>query len=492
MMDMSNTERAHALAVLDQMQPSRPLLIDFDHTLLGANSTEAFLAEARPRMLAAIALTLIDALSPWKLLPARRDNLRAWRDLLRIRIVSLVDPGLWRRWRRDGARRTAQLLDRDLQALALRQDAHVVTLGFEPIVAPILDETGLEKRLIAMPLAQGWRARDAGKLERCRERLDPAVLAGAVVVTDDPEADDDVIAAAAAHVEWPRAGDGAAALSDIYLPMRYGSQVKRPGIGHVRRIILGEDAAVLCIATMFAAANGWEAVVVAILATLALASVYDIGYAENDRLGRQREAKPDTPAGWNRWDKREVAFGSWVGAAAFATPAVAILAATGAPFLLTAGALFGLLMLVRLVFGIFNRTPVGLRIAPYLVLQVLKSFGLALALGLAVTPAGAALLASVIVGRSIPYAIYRAGGGRWTTPDQIIRLGLFAAFLALAVAVAGPAALDLSAALGAVWCVLKARPELVAAAAGSGLQAAPRRQPPCGTPSRETHGPAPR
>ena len=62
----------------------REVLVDFDHTLFSSNSTELFLASARPAFLASIVLGLVRGAFPWFRYSSRWGRLRNYVSVLAI------------------------------------------------------------------------------------------------------------------------------------------------------------------------------------------------------------------------------------------------------------------------------------------------------------------------------------------------------------------------------------------------------------------------
>jgi hypothetical protein len=127
---MEKTALASDTALSDQSQASsinldsalvlhpktRPIIVDFDGTLLLRNSTEAYLDAACPRQIAAFLLAFLDMTKPWRLLPGAN---RTWiySDWIRMMTVTVLlpwSPLLWRRRAPSVARLhvNASLLDR--------------------------------------------------------------------------------------------------------------------------------------------------------------------------------------------------------------------------------------------------------------------------------------------------------------------------------------------------------------------------------------------
>ncbi len=180
-------------AALEAAFPSlegRWLLLDFDETLWLRNSTEAFLAAARPGFLAWLLLLPVRVSRPlWR--PRAPSDLGHRQDWLRIRVVTLLMPWTLSRWRRRA--RALGEERRNLRLIGLVERARparivVVTNGFAPVVAPLLEGIGLKvDTLVAAPLRGGGAWRMRGKVANVAAALPAAALDRACFVTDHPD-----------------------------------------------------------------------------------------------------------------------------------------------------------------------------------------------------------------------------------------------------------------------------------------------------------------
>ncbi|MFY0691622.1 MAG: haloacid dehalogenase-like hydrolase [Paracoccaceae bacterium] len=163
------------------------LLVDFDETLWLRNSTEEFLGRARPAILAAGLLRLLDLLRPWRVIFGRR-RARHFRDWLRVLTVLLLMPWSYLAWRRSAPQIGREFVNQTLMDLIRAQNAGrvvIVSNGFRPLIRPLLAGLELENAtLIAAPITHGgfWRYR--GKTRATEARLAGAVLDNAIFITD--------------------------------------------------------------------------------------------------------------------------------------------------------------------------------------------------------------------------------------------------------------------------------------------------------------------
>src|SRR5215471_10352271 len=72
-----------------------PVLVDLDETLYLRNSTEDFIDLARPGLVAALLLRLLEVIRPW-----RWSGGESTRDIWRVRLIMLLFPWVRFRWTR--------------------------------------------------------------------------------------------------------------------------------------------------------------------------------------------------------------------------------------------------------------------------------------------------------------------------------------------------------------------------------------------------------
>jgi hypothetical protein len=442
-----------------------PVFLDFDGTLLKGNSTGLFLASARFPLLLRAALLILDFLAPWRILPASRDRRDAWRDVLRVGAAMTLDPWLLWRWRRDGAAKAAARLDDRLLAATARANVIVVTRGFTDIIRPILAAGGSPARLVGNGWLD-WRGRDRGKLETLRAVMDDADIARGVLVTDDLTGDADLAAKAGRTYVWPPPIRPGRAGSRRYRPFLYADTVKK-GPGHTGKALFSYALPMAFIGMFDSVFASPADLILVALVYASVFCVYEIGYAENDRLATRNEAKPTFPAGYDRWTLDEIARGAWKAAiVALAAGLVVRLAADGSdPAALSrlAAGWIGLLATLRLTYALFNRLGPPHRIGPFFALQGLKFAGPLLVLGAEATTPGALLLLAHCLALTAPYARYRVAGGRYPKemPTHFLRLAVFVALLGAAAALGGAVSGEAlpATALALAWCLYKAARE---------------------------------
>jgi hypothetical protein len=461
---------------LDRVDADALLVVDFDETLFLRNSTEMFLDAARPAVLAATIGRLVEFLKPWRLSARYRDGF-AMADWLRVLCVVCLMPWILWRWRQLAPALAKAHLNPELATLLATgrfRRIVVASHGFAFIIMPLLSAMPIRAELVASPLWFGFLARAKGKRALLEARYGAAAVAAATVVTDHARHDADILEAVAHPlvVAWPEARYERA-FARTYVPLVYTERAKHPTHLHLLGVFFGKDWMVLVLASALLAPNPLLAALGLAFLIVSYAIVYEVGYHENDHLGSRRERKPiltaERLALAGTVDERQAwLFGTLVG-----LPGAAVLAWSGASVwhqggdllegtALLLGLWLALLVVIRATFWLFNRIDERSRLFLHLPLQLMKGLWLVWVLGLPLSAAGAALLLANSMCAWIPYAIYRMGGARWQTPDNVIRLLICLVLLSATMAVGDAAALlewQVLAVLG--WAVYKARKELV-------------------------------
>ena len=284
-----------------------PVIVDFDETLFLRNSTEEFLDSARPALLAALMLRLLDICAPWRFTGGA-----TVRDVWRVWAVSCLFP--WTRWRwRARASQMANHANVPLvAALQARGEPFIVaSLGFSPLIRPLLDSMGFgDIRLIACAVTR--RDRRAGKLAAITEAIGAAALGRAMVITDS--ADDATVLAACSLpclTIWSGARFGRA-LRRVYLPGDYLVHVKRPLQAGAFRRLLTDDL----VLWMLMSARQFDLRFLCGIAALffSLWAVYEIGYWENDVCAHRLEVDPVVSPHFAGFDTGRFAWKAWAAA----------------------------------------------------------------------------------------------------------------------------------------------------------------------------------
>ena len=258
-----------------------PLLVDLDETLYLRNSTEDFIDCAQPGLLALLLLRALDAVRPWRLTGGAdtRDN---WR----VCAIQIFLPWTRWRWRAKAPFLAARHVNGELQAAikARGEPPVVLTTGFNFIVAPLLAAMGLADSPLVAARASSFADRRQGKLRMATSELGAETLGRSLFVTDSID-DLEVLRNCARPLRtiWPQARYRRA-LSGVYLPGEYISQVKRPGKRYIFGAILQEDFAFWVLSSIGLAANPFTHLAGLLLLLLSFWAIYERGYVDNDLI----------------------------------------------------------------------------------------------------------------------------------------------------------------------------------------------------------------
>ncbi len=388
---------------LENIPDSLPV-IDFDHTLWLANSTEQFIAQAAP-------FNLRD-LADWsavKIHAKTQTFLPFERDQLRVIAISLVMPWSWITWRNHIRRHFDTHWNHELMESCNIPTARipvVISLGFDAVIRPILDEWnrrgGAQLPLIASKLSgKSTALRSIGKVA-AMEKHHPDFDWNQTVSISDSEEDLDLLLRSRKSLigRWR---EPAFQRIPGYCPFRYVAAGKYPGIGYVKNLIFGRDFVVW----MLAYASAPRYIAPAILLFLSFHTIYEIGYYENDFTAARQEKKPTLSSQHAAFEKYRIE--PWAWAAALPMGALGCFLATG--HLLPAMTVWFIVLLsLRFLFAFYNRTSPEKRIPLYITLQFLKNFsGAFLMIPVGV---GAALSLAHSYQHSTVYIIYRCKGNK--------------------------------------------------------------------------------
>lgn len=433
-----------------------PLYIDLDGTLYLRNSTEDFIDSARPSLLAALILSALELIKPW-----RWTGGAPTRDAWRVWMVRTLFPWTRARWRRRAAALAATSANRRLvEALQRRKSSVViVTIGFQPIVQPLIAALGFQaNRVVAAGLGFGDRVK--GKLHLATAALGEEGVASSLFLTDSPE-DLPMLAKCGCPLLtcWPEA-DYHRAFERVYIPGEYISRIKRPGERYIWSTVIQEDYAHWVLSSVALAAYPLQHTLSLGLLLASFWVIYERAYVDNDWAAVHLES--DGKLSQKFWASRVAtpAVQPWVWASAIGAVAVYVL---GPPAAVPVNFAKWLAVLVGTygVFRLYNRVDKPSRTWLYVVLQFARAA--AFVALVPIVPVGAAALGSMALSRWVPYYLYRRGRGEWPQLDvSVIRLVFFVVMAALlGMSLGSRAVLNWTAASLLGWNVFRARRELV-------------------------------
>lgn len=447
------------------------VVVDFDETLLLANSTELYLNSAQPRHLSALISKSVVALRPWRFLDGE-DKKHLYQDMFRILAVTILMPWTYFIWRWHHAGKIAQkLVNRNLvKALSdcNRQADVIVSLGYRFVIKPITDNLMPESKLIASDLSIAQTLRRNGKIAQTAGALD-CDIRDAIVITDSRK-DEDLLQACGTGIliQWPDTVVKAAH-DDLYYPFMYTNKVKRPGSKYVSRAVILTDAIAVGLAYAWFSATPILCFAAICILQLSVWTIYELGYFENDKAA-SREMDGKIPPTFALYGHRMSEAGAWMAATCFTVVGMAVLSIADP---LQGGELYGdafrvaklssiwmaFLAVGRAVFAFYNRLEGEIRVFIYPLLQIFRvgGYGLILTTGFV----GAALISSLILSRWIPYVIYRAANVRWYATNKVLLVTLFAVLLFIGFLAGNDETHMMQAIVISGWLSLKAARELI-------------------------------
>ena len=406
-------------AILDHVGP---VLLDLDETLYLRNSTEDFIDSARPPLVALLLMRMLDVIKPW-----RWTGGEATRDVWRVRLISTCLPWTGNRWKTRVAGLARDFTNLRLMA-ALKNPGTtpiIATAGFQPIVAPLVAALGLPQAQIVAARLSTFADRRDGKLHLAVGALGDDTVRRALVLTDSAQ-DLTLLNACARPLRtvWPEARYRRA-LSGVYLPGQYLTQVKRPGQRYIVRGILQEDFAFWVLSSIaLARAAGAARSGPAVPAGVVLGRSTSADTSTTIWIAARFEINPklsaeflDSPVATPRWQP-------WIWAFACGAVAVVLLRWPVTPVPADFAVWTAVLLATHGWFTLYNRFDKGTRVWMFAGLQFARSA--AFVALVPIVPIGAVALGAHVLAKWVPYCVYRMGGKEWPeAPFHLIRLMFF-------------------------------------------------------------------
>ena len=434
-----------------------PLLLDFDETLYLRNSTEDFIDSARPALAVYVALRMLDLVKPWQWTGGLTT-----RDVWRVRLVSRLLPWTLMRWRQHAPHLIREFANEPLLA-ALRERASrpvIVTLGFHPVVAPLVQALNLGQPQIVASRIDVFEDRLRGKLALSTEALGEDTVKRALVLTDSVD-DLPLLKNCALPLRtlWPQARYRSA-LIDLYLPGRYLTRIKRPGERYIVRGILQDDFAFWLIGSLALAMSPLHHVLGLLFLLLSFWTVYECGYVDNDRIAERYETDPKLSRSFSEMSVATPTWTPWIWATVSGVIAILLLRAPGSAVPLDFAKWTGVLLSTHLWFRFYNRVDKSTRVWLYAGLQLARSAAFMVLVPVAAI--GAVALGAHALAKWMPYYIYRSGSMSWPQASlPLTRLLFFVVLTSLLVlAQSDVTLLSWTAAALLGWNLLRAHKEL--------------------------------
>jgi hypothetical protein len=332
--------------------------------------------------------------------------------------------------------------------------------GFKPVVAPLIMALGFPDAQIIASRLNTIEDRRRGKLAMVLDALGKEEVARSMVLTDSLE-DLPLLDHCARPLctVWKDA-QYRRALSRVYLPGQYSTQIKHPAKRYILHGIILEDFALWVLCSILSAASPITHVIGLLALLISFWAIYERGYVDNDWVAFHYENDPKLTDAFRKTEIATPRLQPWIWAAAFGLIAVFLLNEPAELPLRDVAAWAGVLLGTHFGFWLYNRLDKATRIWLYPVLQFARSasFTVLVPIGL---PASLALGAHVIA-RWVPYYVYRIGKKGWPeTPAYLMRLLFYSLlWIMLAIAQGFVSLLTPTALLLLLWNLFRARKEL--------------------------------
>ena len=430
-----SVERSMKVAKSDAADTPR-FYVDFDHTLLRSNSTQEFLRVARPF---ALIWPLIAAVSyVLRLTGADARRRFIWEDALKVRLLRLLNPFALSRFRKiapEIAREHFNLEVVDRLRAVSRDDITIVSFGSREIISALLRDTEFSTcEIVAPSFKSGPNDRRLGKIAMLETH---GRIPGPkdVLMTDnlDDDADIDAAVGETIHVE---ADHDSYAYRQPYIPFFYTAKIKRTPGFFIKQVLLEELPIVLLafgLPTFAWNPSLWACLV---LLFLALILTYELGYAENDRVGELKESDPKLSKSYFKYRNYQLFPHAWIYALGLTVLGLLVLGTEGRALALDhiyvspdlplwqgiavlSAAWLGVMVLARLVFWAFNQAPLLWRVYIYAPLHMVKYLGFVVFFS--IPAAGLILIYAHIVRTWSLYAVRRSGGSVDFLLSQAVR-----------------------------------------------------------------------
>ena len=418
---------------MDRADPIDPerftlVLVDFDHTLFGANSTELFIKHSRPQWMSSALDIFFRKIVPWKWIIASNALGRS-KDYACVRAIMIAMPWTLFAWRRK-----APLLFRENKSLAVEQllsrcdpgKVSIITFGFAPIIEALVAQSRwAQSTLIATPARASFGHLKMKKTEITERHYAREAIAAAFFITDSDD-DRDLVASVKYAMKIVPQGISQSRQRESYLPLKYVALVKY-GRLYVLDQFLFIDLCMWLLSILSASNGSLLSAFSAGVLLLSLGCIYEIGYYENDIVASEEDHPVLTDKEW-RYIDYPIRSRAWLWAGTLLIIAEAALILEGIvlwtnAFRLAAAWMI-LLLSLRIVFRFYNRLSVELRLFVYPLLQAIKYFSPLIFFALSAT--GFCLLLSQIFVMSINYAGYRLCKKREFIDRDIWRALVFA------------------------------------------------------------------
>jgi hypothetical protein len=247
----------------------------------------------------------------------------------------------------------------------------------------------------------------------------------------------------------------------VYLPGQYIALIKHPGEHYIRRAVLQDDYVWWVLTSIALSLSPIGHVIGLLLLLMSFWTIYEMGYADNDKIADQFEAQPALTSAYHEVSVATPSVQPWIWSAVFGVLGLAAIRWPGTPAVKDC-ILWALgLVATYAWFALYNRSTKPARVWMYGGLQISRTA--AFALIVPIVPIGAMALAAHILTRWVQYYVYRLMGKNWPmqTHFGITRLMAFLLLaLFLGISVGWPAVINWTTLALLAWSIFRARREL--------------------------------
>ncbi|MGL5873054.1 MAG: haloacid dehalogenase-like hydrolase [Xenococcaceae cyanobacterium] len=426
------------------------VIVDFDETLFLLNSTQEYFRTLQPRPLALVVLFLLKIIQPWHWLPGKFKG-EVSKDWLKVVIVTVLFPWTPIVWLWRAKTLAKRYTNTELKQALLNCKAKIIiaTLGFDFIVIPLLRQMPITtSEIISCRFWQGASDRVAGKRTLVKDKVGSSVMSGAIAVTDS--IDDLPLLSAVAKpclIVWPQV-ESLRANKYRYFPFYYLEKVKKTGKSHFIKQVLTDELPLLLLGLSWLSFHPWLNACGLTILLFSFYCIYELGYWENDRVGEKFEKNPVLSEYYDDYKNKMPIIEPWFWAMGIAVVGLFVLelskigidlsqtywgleSIAPANIAIDLMSWFGVLLLMRSIFWVFNHLDKKTRMWIYPLLQASKYFSFLLFLPTNIV--GTMLFVSQVVSRSLPYIMYRWFGDKTKFPehfpDRFVRLLLLVSLL---------------------------------------------------------------
>ena len=396
------------------------VIVDFDETLWLDNSSSSFSGSVFPEFYGFFINKFVRMV-----FNHLGDKYQVWRDFVRVFMTTVLAPWTWVVWRLTAGARAEKSLNHELlRAIASSGCARLIIIshGFDHVIRPLLSRVKTPHELYCSSCFRFFNLRKVGKLAFLENKLSSDDLRGSVCISDSV---DDLALLKAVKYGFLATWDTPEReyYKNVYIPMRYPIACKFKD-SSVRKStfvqqVVKDDLLLVLLAYHFDFLGAMSL----ILLFISFMCVYDIGYYENDFKATKRETEPSLPAEMEAFRDYKIKGWPWVWALSLAWAAVY-------PYYPDLNQAFSgwlkwlaVLVMLRLVFYIFNRVKTMTRIYVFPVLHILKTFSFAAVLP--ILTFGYAALLGQILSTFTAYCTYRFLKTREGVPRLVFRAVVF-------------------------------------------------------------------